>query len=46
MGAFYDETDETEASKTLSYLANPGMTFWDTADIYRPLSAMLYCVRR
>ncbi|GLB44117.1 putative aldo keto reductase [Lyophyllum shimeji] len=34
MGAFYGKSDEEECLKTLTYAADRGMTFWDTADIY------------
>ena len=34
MGAFYGHSDETESLDTLTYAANRGMTFWDTADLY------------
>ncbi|PCH39383.1 Aldo/keto reductase [Wolfiporia cocos MD-104 SS10] len=34
IGAFYGKTDMAEAYKTLTYAADRGMTFWDTADLY------------
>ena len=34
IGAFYGKTDKEEAMKTLTYAADRGVTFWDTADIY------------
>ncbi|KAF8172781.1 NADP-dependent oxidoreductase domain-containing protein [Mycena galopus ATCC 62051] len=34
IGAYYGQTDKTEAFKTLSRAADLGITFWDTADIY------------
>ncbi|KAG6902935.1 hypothetical protein C0995_009327 [Termitomyces sp. Mi166 len=34
MGAFYGKSDEMECFKTLTYAANRGVTFWDTADMY------------
>lgn len=34
VGAYYGKTDENEAMKALSYAADRGMTFWDTANIY------------
>ena len=36
IGAFYGQTTASEETifKTLSYAADRGMTFWDTADIY------------
>ena len=30
----YGTSDEEESFATLSYAANRGVTFWDTADIY------------
>ncbi|KAG6837046.1 hypothetical protein H0H93_015617 [Arthromyces matolae] len=32
--AYYGKSDEDETFDTLTYAANRGMTFWDTADIY------------
>ena len=34
LGKHYGGTDERSALKALSYAANRGVTFWDTADIY------------
>ncbi|TRM66174.1 Aldo/keto reductase [Schizophyllum amplum] len=34
MGAFYGKTDEQEALDALTWAADNGATFWDTADIY------------
>ncbi|KZT70949.1 Aldo/keto reductase [Daedalea quercina L-15889] len=34
IGAFYGQTDAEEAFRTLTYAADRGVTFWDTADIY------------
>ncbi|KAJ7270767.1 NADP-dependent oxidoreductase domain-containing protein [Mycena haematopus] len=34
IGAFYGQTDQTQAFSTLSRAADLGITFWDTADIY------------
>lgn len=34
MGAFYGKSDEKESLETLTYAADRGMTFWDTADVY------------
>ncbi|KAF8055567.1 Aldo/keto reductase [Lyophyllum atratum] len=34
MGAFYGKSDDKQSLKTLTYAADRGMTFWDTADIY------------
>ncbi|KAJ7889950.1 Aldo/keto reductase [Mycena olivaceomarginata] len=34
IGAFYGETNKTDAFETLSRAADLGITFWDTADIY------------
>ncbi|KAF8064101.1 Aldo/keto reductase [Lyophyllum atratum] len=34
MGAFYGKSDDKESLDTLTYAADRGMTFWDTADIY------------
>ncbi|KAG6809828.1 hypothetical protein H0H92_014582, partial [Tricholoma furcatifolium] len=34
MGAFYGKSDEKESLDTLTYAADRGVTFWDTADIY------------
>ncbi|KAJ7602511.1 Aldo/keto reductase [Mycena polygramma] len=34
IGAFYGQTDKTEAFKTLTRAADLGVTFWDTADLY------------
>lgn len=34
MGAWYGKTDDEAALKALTYAADRGMTFWDTADIY------------
>ncbi|KAJ7938325.1 Aldo/keto reductase [Mycena leptocephala] len=34
IGAYYGQTDKTEAFKTLSRAADLGITFWDTANIY------------
>lgn len=33
-GIWYGPTDEKKALDTLSYAAERGLTFWDTADIY------------
>ncbi|TFY79236.1 hypothetical protein EWM64_g4775 [Hericium alpestre] len=41
IGAFYGKTDETQALKALTYAADRGMTFWDTADIYGTSEVML-----
>ncbi|KAG6908484.1 hypothetical protein DXG01_004487 [Tephrocybe rancida] len=34
MGAFYGKSDDKESIDALTYAANRGMTFWDTADAY------------
>ncbi|TRM64232.1 NADP-dependent oxidoreductase domain-containing protein [Schizophyllum amplum] len=34
LGAFYGTSNETEAFNTLTYCADRGLTFWDTAEIY------------
>ncbi|KAJ6478569.1 Aldo/keto reductase [Mycena vitilis] len=34
IGAFYGQTDKSEAFKTLTRAADLGVTFWDTADLY------------
>ncbi|KAI5120877.1 hypothetical protein M0805_008249 [Coniferiporia weirii] len=34
MGAWYGKTDKDAAYESLTYAADRGMTFWDTADIY------------
>lgn len=34
IGAFYGKSDEQEVLKTLTYAADRGVTFWDTADMY------------
>lgn len=34
MGGFYGKSDEEECLRALSYAADCGMTFWDTANIY------------
>ncbi|RDB23530.1 Aldo-keto reductase yakc [NADP(+)] [Hypsizygus marmoreus] len=34
MGAFYGKSDEKESLETLTYAADRGVTFWDTAFIY------------
>lgn len=34
VGAYYGKTDEALALETLTYAANRGVTFWDTADVY------------
>ncbi|GLB39270.1 putative aldo keto reductase [Lyophyllum shimeji] len=34
MGAFYGSSDEKQSLDTLTYAADRGVTFWDTADIY------------
>ncbi|KAJ7153538.1 Aldo/keto reductase [Mycena crocata] len=34
IGAYYGQTDKSEAFKTLSRAADLGISFWDTADIY------------
>ncbi|KZT70939.1 Aldo/keto reductase [Daedalea quercina L-15889] len=34
VGAFYGETNTEEAFRTLTYAADRGVTFWDTADMY------------
>ncbi|KAJ8086659.1 hypothetical protein AAF712_001960 [Marasmius tenuissimus] len=34
IGAWYGKTDEEEAFKALTYAADRGMNFWDTANIY------------
>ncbi|KAG6844294.1 hypothetical protein H0H87_008075 [Tephrocybe sp. NHM501043] len=34
MGAFYGKTDDKESMDALTYAADRGMTFWDTAYIY------------
>ncbi|KAF7326626.1 malate dehydrogenase [Mycena venus] len=34
IGAYYGQTDKSEAFKTLSRAADLGIRFWDTADIY------------
>ncbi|EJD06586.1 Aldo/keto reductase [Fomitiporia mediterranea MF3/22] len=34
IGAWYGKTDQEAAYKALTYAADRGMTFWDTADIY------------
>jgi len=41
IGAFYGKTDGDEAFKALTYAADRGMTFWDTADIYGTSEASL-----
>ena len=34
VGAVYGNNDDKASFETLTYAANRGMTFWDTADIY------------
>ncbi|EJD08584.1 Aldo/keto reductase [Fomitiporia mediterranea MF3/22] len=34
IGAWYGNTDKDAAYKALTYAADRGMTFWDTADVY------------
>ncbi|KAI5897173.1 Aldo/keto reductase [Schizophyllum commune H4-8] len=34
IGAFYGASDEKESLETLTYCADRGLTFWDTAEIY------------
>ncbi|KAI5116237.1 hypothetical protein M0805_003298 [Coniferiporia weirii] len=34
MGAWYGKTDKGAAVEALTYAADRGMTFWDTADVY------------
>ncbi|PCH34484.1 Aldo/keto reductase [Wolfiporia cocos MD-104 SS10] len=41
MGAWYGKTDEVEAYKTLTYAADRGVTFWDTADVYGTSEEMI-----
>lgn len=38
---FYGHSDREESFKTLTYAADRGVTFWDTADIY---GESKYCV--
>lgn len=33
-GTWYGKADEEEASRTLTYAADRGITFWDTSDAY------------
>ena len=48
ISAFYGSTDKDEAIKALTYAADRGMTFWDTADIYgnsgAPFLFKYFCV--
>ncbi|CCM02261.1 uncharacterized protein FIBRA_04344 [Fibroporia radiculosa] len=41
IGAFYGKTDDEEALRTLTYAADRGVTFWDTADIYGNCESVL-----
>ncbi|KAJ6463394.1 NADP-dependent oxidoreductase domain-containing protein [Mycena sanguinolenta] len=41
IGAFYGQTDQTQAFATLSRAADLGITFWDTADIYQTSEEVL-----
>ncbi|KIJ30808.1 hypothetical protein M422DRAFT_267639 [Sphaerobolus stellatus SS14] len=41
IGAFYGKTDKDEAFKTLTYAADRGVTFWDTADCYGDSEAVI-----
>ncbi|CCM00122.1 uncharacterized protein FIBRA_02149 [Fibroporia radiculosa] len=41
IGAFYGNTDMDEAFRTLTYAADRGVTFWDTADMYGASEAVL-----
>lgn len=41
VGAYYGKTDEALALETLTYAANRGVTFWDTADVYGTSSCAL-----
>ncbi|CCL99063.1 uncharacterized protein FIBRA_01074 [Fibroporia radiculosa] len=41
IGAWYGKTDEGEALETLTYAADRGLTFWDTADVYGTSEATL-----
>jgi len=41
MGAFYGASDDNESMKTLTYAADRGMTFWDTADGYGTSQTLL-----
>ncbi|TFY54450.1 hypothetical protein EVJ58_g8859 [Rhodofomes roseus] len=34
IGAWYGQTDSEKVIKTLTYAADRGVTFWDTADVY------------
>lgn len=34
IGAYYGKTDQEEVFRTLTYAADRGITFWDSADIY------------
>ncbi|KAH8107443.1 Aldo/keto reductase [Phellopilus nigrolimitatus] len=41
IGAWYGKTDEDAAFKALTYAADRGMTFWDTADVYGTSELMI-----
>ncbi|KAF5376106.1 hypothetical protein D9615_007745 [Tricholomella constricta] len=41
MGDLYDQSDDDESFATLTYAADRGMTFWDTADIYGTSEVLL-----
>ena len=34
IGIFYGKSNDEESLKTLTYAADRGVTFWDTADMY------------
>ncbi|GLB40529.1 putative aldo keto reductase [Lyophyllum shimeji] len=36
MGTFYGKSNDQESLETLTYAADRGMTFWDSADVYGP----------
>lgn len=42
MGAWYGKSNEEECFETLTYAADRGVTFWDTADIYGTSRLLLH----
>lgn len=40
-GTWYGKADEEEASRTLTYAADRGITFWDTSDAYEASEATI-----
>ncbi|KAF7324362.1 Aldo-keto reductase yakc [Mycena sanguinolenta] len=40
-GAFYGKADRTETHKMLTYAADRGVTFWDTADYYHSCNILV-----